>query len=268
MGLNITHLVGDKYKTQQQYSLLSSNNPDVETSESSPTVSTRWSGLRFGGHAWLKTTTVAATISTGIAVAMLFFTFLGWNMCSSSQQKSLLKTPVPSFPKEIRFFEYNQTYMDPPSPESDMAWNKLLPDGRGYIYVKNGAKYGMEPGVEKETGEIYGVSMYHQIHCLGVIRRNYYNFAMGIQNDALADLKKEAERQIRNEHIGHCFDYLRQAFECSADMTLEWPRTEKDGRRFQTDGRGIPHVCTSKDAIKTFMELHGYREAHNHDIAA
>ncbi|KAE8135918.1 hypothetical protein BDV38DRAFT_250709, partial [Aspergillus pseudotamarii] len=78
-----------------------------------------------------------------------------------------------------------------------MDYPLMKQDGRGYIYVENGAKYGMEPGVEKESGEIYGVSMYHQIHCLGVIRRHYYTLAMGIQNDAPAAVKKEAERQLR-----------------------------------------------------------------------
>jgi len=41
---------------------------------------------------------------------------------------------------------------------------------------------------------------------------------------------------------------LRAAL-CSADMTLEWPRTEKDGRRFQVDGGNIPHVCASEVSL-------------------
>ncbi|KAJ5188598.1 Protein of unknown function DUF3328 [Penicillium cf. griseofulvum] len=260
MGLSIRYLIGGKF-TEQEYSILSSNDEVLDFSKPSRETSTA-NNLRFG-HARFKV--FAASISTGIALA-LFFTFLGWKMCSL-RQNSLLRTPVPSFPKEIRYFERNQTFIDPPNPESDIAWNKLLPDGRGYIYVENGAKYGLEPGVQKETGEIYGVSMFHQIHCLGVIRRDYYKLAMGIQTDDHS-VKKEAERQLAYEHTGHCFDYLRQAFECSGDMTLEWPRTEKDGSRFQTDGTGIPHVCASKDAIMDYMEVYGYREAHNHDIAA
>ncbi|KAJ5898048.1 hypothetical protein N7504_008336 [Penicillium tannophilum] len=180
-----------------------------------------------------------------------------------------MKTPIPSFPKEIRYFEWNQTFIDPPNPEGDRAWDMLLPDGRGYIYINNGAQYGLEPGVEKEDGEIYAVSMFHQIHCLGTIRRNYYNLVAALQNgDDPTMIRDHANRQIQNEHTGHCFDYLRQAFECSADMTVEWPRTEEDGRRYQVDGKGIPHVCTSKTAIRDFMEVHGYHNAQNHDIAA
>lgn len=95
--------------------------------------------------------------------------------------------------------------------------------------------------------------MFHQIHCLGVIRRDYYKLAMGIQTDDHFVIKEEAKRQLAHEHSGHCFDYLRQAFECSGDMTLEWPRTEKDGSRFQTDGTGIPHVCASKVRASFFL---------------
>ncbi|CRG90843.1 hypothetical protein PISL3812_07889 [Talaromyces islandicus] len=189
MALDIRYHIGDKFQTEQEYSILSSNDPEIlGSSKPSGEVSTQGDNLRFG------------------------------------------------VPKEIRYFERNQTFIDPPSPESDIAWNKLLPDGRGYIYVENGAKYGLQPGVQKESGEIYSVSMFHQIHGLGVIRRDYYKLAMGIQTDDPTAVKEEAERQLAYEHTGHCFDYLRQAFECSADMTLEWPRTEKDGRRFKTEG--------------------------------
>jgi hypothetical protein len=46
-------------------------------------------------------------------------------------------------------------------------------------------------------------------------------------------------------HMNHCFDYLRQTIACGGDMSMEWPRTEPDGRRFAVDGWGIPHECKS-----------------------
>jgi hypothetical protein len=45
--------------------------------------------------------------------------------------------------------------------------------------------------------------------------------------------------------VNHCFDYLRQALQCAGDLALEWPRTEKDGRRYSVDGWGVPHLCKS-----------------------
>ena len=66
-------------------------------------------------------------------------------------------------------------------------------DGRG-----NGT------GVEDEGEEAYySVSVFHQLHCLGVIRRGYYG---GVGNE---------DGGGREEHVGHCFDFLRQAVQCS-----------------------------------------------------
>jgi hypothetical protein len=32
---------------------------------------------------------------------------------------------------------------------------------------------------------------------------------------------------------------------CAGDMTVEWPRTEADGRHFAFDGWGVAHECKS-----------------------
>lgn len=174
----------------------------------------------------------------------------------------VVDTDVSEVPKEIRVFEFNYTFVDPPTPENDQAWDDLLPVsfylrarqhsvligkqfGRGYILVRNGAEYGLAPGFETPHGEIYSVAMYHQLHCLGLIRRNYWRLLNGIVGSD-GSLLDEVQNQVHNSHTGHCLDYIRQSFECAADMSLEWPRTETDGRRFQVDGNGIPHVCTSK----------------------
>ncbi|PHH93028.1 hypothetical protein CDD83_2138 [Cordyceps sp. RAO-2017] len=182
-------------------------------------------------------------------------------------------------PKEIRVFRQNNTFTEPPNPENDRAWNELLPvsamtcslafadtfrrrrntplimrkPGRGFVYVENGAKYGLEPGIATDKGEIYSVSMYHQIHCLGLVRRNYWRLIHGVINgtDEVAEF---ARKELNGSHTAHCFDYFRQGFECSADMSLEWPLTSASGKRLQVDGDGIPHVCASK-VSKAYLTL-------------
>lgn len=54
----------------------------------------------------------------------------------------------------------------------------------------------------------YSVSVFHQLHCLGVIRRGYYG---GVRGVGVGD----GDVGGSGEHIGHCFDYLRQAVQCS-----------------------------------------------------
>lgn len=61
------------------------------------------------------------------------------------------------------------------------------------------------------------------------------------------------EKQVKLVHTGHCLDYLRQSIECTADMTVEWKRTEEDGSRVQVDGMGIPHVCRRKESVEGWM---------------
>lgn len=94
-------------------------------------------------------------------------------------------------------------------------------------------------------GQIYSLALYHQLHCLKVIRSDYFDLLDGVWNNN-TDLRTEAFRQIENSHNRHCMDYIRQTLECSADMTLEWERTEADGSRFQVDGMGITHECKSQ----------------------
>lgn len=135
--------------------------------------------------------------------------------------------------------------------------NIIVQGGRGFVYVKDSASYDLEPGLQSKWGEIYSVAMFHQMHCLGVIRQNYWRLVRGVL-DHDESLYHEAEVMIETSHTGHCFDYFRQSIECSADMALEWPRTEADGRRFQVDGEGIPHVCASKVNLNCPQNRYSY----------
>lgn len=47
------------------------------------------------------------------------------------------------------------------------------------------------------------------------------------------------------EHVGHCFDYLRQGIMCAGDLALEWPRGVGVGGDRAVDGWGVVHECRS-----------------------
>lgn len=62
------------------------------------------------------------------------------------------------------------------------------------------------------------------------------------------------------KHLNHCFDYLRQAVMCSADMSLEKARIDEQGKiELAVDGWGVEHKCRSWDAVETFASKHGFR---------
>ncbi|OAX33771.1 hypothetical protein K503DRAFT_794403 [Rhizopogon vinicolor AM-OR11-026] len=73
------------------------------------------------------------------------------------------------------------------------------------------------------NGRMFGISMFHQIHCLQMLRL------------ALIDGP--------NDHNGHCLNYLRQVILCNSDITLDPLRDDLDGTAAATDGLGVTHVC-------------------------
>ena len=205
----------------------------------------------------------------------------------SLEYPRLLKTPVPpsmahstlllfeltnvasSVPMETRTFERNALYASRPSPESDAAWNRLLPNGRGFVFIPDWQNYDLPPGEETTWSPIYSVSLFHQLHCLGQIRSIYWKLIDTYHADD-TELMDEMVANLLGpdgEHAHHCFDYLRQTLQCAGDMAMEWPRTETDGRRFAVDGWGIPHECKSWDHIVNYMDLYHFNASANAEIA-
>lgn len=182
---------------------------------------------------------------------------------------SLVPNPVPNIPMQRTTFEKHPLYSQRPNELSDEAWNKLLPDGRGFVYVPDWKKYDYPAGQETEYGMIYSVALFHQMHCLGQLRRFTWMFLDAISNNdtEAMDKVKDMFAMDHMDHMNHCFDYLRQSIACSGDMTMEWPRTEADGRRFAVDGWGIPHECKNWGNIMEYMNETHFDHSTNDQIA-
>ncbi|KAK0648123.1 hypothetical protein B0T16DRAFT_407752 [Cercophora newfieldiana] len=74
--------------------------------------------------------------------------------------------------------------------------------------------------------------------------KEYLKFALG-------------EEHIGDEHIYHCFDYIRQAIMCAGDTALEKARTMDGGRVVRgVDGWGVEHQCRDWDAIFQWAQEH------------
>lgn len=73
------------------------------------------------------------------------------------------------------------------SPTGDEAWENLLtPNGGFFIQESDGITHK------------YGITMFHQLHCLQMIR-------FGLQA-----VSNSSASQFLDEHVAHCLDYLRQ----------------------------------------------------------
>jgi hypothetical protein len=115
----------------------------------------------------------------------------------------------------------------------------------GFVAIQHPERYSLPlgaPGPDAYT-QIYGVSMYHQFHCLVsrlliiifqlvefransmipqiAIREIFWGTLIGKFNVSdCADSNSMLNLRI-NLHTDHCFDCLRQAIQCAGDTTLE-----------------------------------------------
>nr|POE47266.1 oxidase ustya [Quercus suber] len=174
--------------------------------------------------------------------------------------------PLPSIPMDTVVFEANPVFSERPTDDSDYAWNMLLPPGRGYVFVPDAEARGLAPGQQTPSGPIYSVAMYHQLHCLARLRKLHWVFKDGIVSGEDALARSFAGRDAA-AHAQHCFDYLRQAILCNADMTLEWPKQAGPSSGAMVDGWGVPHTCKSQTAIDDYMAHFHFNQSISIDAA-
>ncbi|KAK1751045.1 hypothetical protein QBC47DRAFT_434797 [Echria macrotheca] len=135
---------------------------------------------------------------------------------------------------KTKLFQPDYKFWNLSSSHSASAWDVLGRHGDVYIPSSQLDQFGLPRGLETKVDgyDSFPLSVFHQLHCLKSIRKHY----AALQSDTpLVD-------SVDN-HVDHCFDYLRQAIMCSADMTLEKARVEPDGHRRRVDGWGTTHQC-------------------------
>ncbi|KAK4506368.1 hypothetical protein PRZ48_000098 [Zasmidium cellare] len=155
--------------------------------------------------------------------------------------------PVPELPWTTTVFEKDPLFSSPSNQQSDEAWASLMPPGDGFLLLPttltNPARLPLgKPHPSSNTSTIYDTTLFHSLHCLSHIRTSLSTLIASITHNSTA-LVYEILVKPQEDHVRHCFDYLRQGVMCQGDLTLEWPRTEEDGRRFAVDGWGVGHVC-------------------------
>lgn len=81
-----------------------------------------------------------------------------------------------------------------------------------------------------------------------MVRESYFALMQDRDPQIFAEesLSGKQKTASHSGHIGHCFDYLRQAIMCAADTTLEWAIPNKASVR-TVDGWGVTHDCRSWD---------------------
>ncbi|KAF2011056.1 hypothetical protein BU24DRAFT_52127 [Aaosphaeria arxii CBS 175.79] len=156
----------------------------------------------------------------------------------------------PHIPTKLTKFEINQTYApnntaDFFRPEVLQAWNDLLPHGMGFQQIPDPESYHdlPTPIVWDEGTTVFTTSVTHQLHCLYAVVEVYSGLT---SNTPLPE--------DHHWHMIHCFDYMRQAIMCNADIALEGLETTFPDHNGGSDGWDSLHVCRDWSLVKKRLE--------------
>ncbi|KAK8074280.1 hypothetical protein PG994_005179 [Apiospora phragmitis] len=198
---------------------------------------------------WLPLISFAA----GCLVTYLIATYA--SVSGAAHASGNLEEPFPQFAPEI--FQAKPALMEAPSEENQRFWDALVPIGRGFVNVSSPEVYRLLRGIPTESGvDRYSVAMYHQLHCLGLVRAHFWKLIADMSEPSWTDAVREeaVQHMLRDRHPQHCFAYLVQSILCSADLTIEWARHREGVSGDEVDGWGVPHQCKDPEAIRSWME--------------
>lgn len=137
-----------------------------------------------------------------------------------------LGPPVVLTLEDSRHYSLNET-------STDFEWESLYP-GKDLGFIRLGPQK-----------RFFGLSMYHQLHCLDSLRRAILGGTHG-HGRTSQTFKRDVE------HSSHCLNYLRQTVLCAADLTLE----EELAAGTQDVGEGLSaiHVCRDWSRVQKFAQ--------------
>ena len=119
-------------------------------------------------------------------------------------------------------------------PNVSAEWASLFPAGSGG-FVRLGPH-----------NRLFGVSMFHQLHCLDKMRRA---------------VVRPPDSEWESWHTQHCLNYVRQMLLCAANVRVEpvkeTPEAEEES--LKVDGLGLEHRCRDWTILRTEAEANFLR---------
>ncbi|KAK4157569.1 hypothetical protein C8A00DRAFT_29572 [Chaetomidium leptoderma] len=112
-------------------------------------------------------------------------------------------------------------FQGPPDEENDKLWASLYDFGITRISADEARPMDNKtlPVPDDEGGYVVQLAVFHQLHCLNLIRKGIFEGADMTNADDVMGI----------EHLDHCIDMLRQSIMCSSDVTpTTFARTSLD----------------------------------------
>ncbi|ETS86198.1 hypothetical protein PFICI_00026 [Pestalotiopsis fici W106-1] len=174
-------------------------------------------------------------VTIGVLMTALFFV-------ESGRPQVKVATVVPQFTQVKKFWDWepDRSFVHPEMFGNPDLRDRIMKDwlsrlvplpSRGFIDIPNPEHHDLPPPRRFEPGENkYMITVFHQLHCLSHLIRAFSAARLGDDTFPFDD-----------NHLAHCFDYIRQGLLCAADSTLEGNNTMTDGAH---------HVCNNFNALK------------------
>ncbi|KAI5458860.1 hypothetical protein BGZ63DRAFT_514270 [Mariannaea sp. PMI_226] len=158
--------------------------------------------------------------------------------------------------KTTRFtqgFENDKSSLQgPPTKERDREWESLYEFGLLAISKNEAALLPNRTGRIANTEDKYFVELdvFHQLHCLNMIRMSRYPEYYRNLHTSEAD---EILTYFDSEHIEHCIDTIRQSLMCQTDITPLVYQWDNNKERMRIHGDVI-HSCRNFDRIREWAK--------------
>ncbi|MCJ1234689.1 hypothetical protein MMC14_002652 [Varicellaria rhodocarpa] len=141
-----------------------------------------------------------------------------------------------------KIFQIGTDFEDIDASASQSGKHAILTPNGGFLQVQE----------EDDVLRHYGVSMFHQLHCLGMIRELVLRGTLGGDASIAQMNPDDSDDKDEEPHWLHCFNYIAEGIICAADSTIEPPRIkeQKDGKnRSVIDGIGHTHQCRDSKPV-------------------
>ncbi|KAH7028213.1 uncharacterized protein B0I36DRAFT_205408, partial [Microdochium trichocladiopsis] len=179
-------------------------------------------------------------------------------------------TPIPQevFKPVKKVFDKDDKYVGG-GRQADIAWDALVA-GHDAVWIEDPEKWGLGEGIvapydhpntpTPKPQQFYVISILHQLHCLNMIRFQYYQEVhrdsrrLSRASSSLPSAEEEEAFKWK-VHVEHCFEYLRQGISCGGDLVIEGSSPIKVGRGHATSvtGWGVEHECIDFERLRQFQ---------------
>ncbi|KAL4250373.1 ustYa family protein [Pleurotus pulmonarius] len=149
-------------------------------------------------------------------------------------------------------------FQSPPSPELDERWEDLYHFGISRIPKAQAVKLpnatAAIPG--DESHYIAELDVFHQLHCLNIVRKTIYSEHYTDMHISLAN---------NEEHVSHCIESLRQSVMCASDISVIVWQWDQEARKSRVRLDAV-HQCRDFDRIREWGLKRQLKEDFNEDI--